>query len=562
MTPTARGALVRDVRPARVFHLAALASVKRSWDEPERTIADNQAMTLRCSRPYAHEAPGARVLIAGTGEVYGAPALAAGYRGRSARPSRTRTRCRRRAATCSACLYERAWDLAVVRTRAFNHAGPGQSDDYVVGTLTRQVAAAEVAGADSVAIRTGNPDSARDFTDVRDVVRAYAAAIELESGAYNVASERSLTVNDLIDAIRGQTRLEVQHEVDPDRVRHHDVQRDPRLSRAPPRGHRVEAEHSARADDRGCDRLVARRAGAGRMTCPACGGEATTWLAAPGSEPADTTLYEIARCSSCGSGATLGADPAADAYSSGIYAERSPRLPRLVGLLRRIAVRLPLRALRRSGVDPPAAVLDAGAGSGRLVAALAARGYDAEGIDTAPRGENVRRAGILEHSATDRGAVVMWHALEHMADPRAAVGRAAGWLRPGGVLLVAVPNLASLQARIAGREWFHLDLPRHRTHFTPAGLRACMRGAGIEPGRTWHLVPEHNFHGMWFALLTRLGMTPGFPFHALKRNAPLRPRDLALVVLAGPLLLPVAVVLELAAGAARRGGTIVMAGRA
>ena len=298
------------------------------------------------------------------------------------------------------------------------------------------------------------------------------------------------------------------------------------------------------------------------MTCPACGSEAAPWLAAPGSEPADTSRYEIARCRSCGSGITLGTEPASDAYSSGIYADRPPRLPRVVGLLRRVALRLPLRALRRSGVRPPARVLDAGAGGGLLVAALGAQGYDAEGIDTAPRGENVRRASILEHSAEGRDAVVMWHVLEHMADPRAVVGRAAGWLRVGGVLLVAVPNLDSLQARIAGREWFHLDLPRHRMHFTPAGLRACMRAAGIEPGRTWHLVPEHNFHGMWFALLTRLGMTPGFPFHALKRNAPLRPRDLALVALAGPILLPVAIVLELAACAARRGGTIVMASRA
>ena len=257
----------------------------------------------------------------------------------------------------------------------------------------------------------------------------------------------------------------------------------------------------------------------------------------------------------------MGAEPAADVYASGIYAAGEPRLPPLVGLLRRVALRLPLRALRRSGVGAPARVLDAGAGSGRLVAALAAEGYDAEGIDTAPRGENVRRAGLLEHSAADQDAVVMWHVLEHMPDPGAAVRRAAGWLRPGGVLLVAAPNLASLQARVAGRDWFHLDLPRHRTHFTPAGLRACMRGAGVEPGRTWHLVPEHNFHGMWFALLTRLGMTPGFPFHALKRNVPLRPRDLALVAVAGPLLLPVAVVLELVACAARRGGTVVIAGR-
>jgi SAM-dependent methyltransferase len=298
------------------------------------------------------------------------------------------------------------------------------------------------------------------------------------------------------------------------------------------------------------------------MTCPACGGEATTWLTAPGFEPADTARYEIARCASCGSGITQGPEPAPDAYSSGIYTpERPPRLPRLVGLRRKIGVLLPLRALRRSGVRPPAHVLDAGAGTGGLVAALAAKGYEAEGIDTSPRGENVRRASILEYETGNRDAVVLWHTLEHVADPHAVVARVASWLRPGGVVLVAAPNLGSLQARIAGREWFHLDLPRHRTHFTQAGLRACMRGAGIEPGRTWHLVPEHNFHGMWFALLTRLGMTPGFPFHALKRNVPLRARDLALVALAGPLLLPVAVVLELAACAARRGGTIVMAGR-
>ena len=215
-------ALVRDARPDRVFHLAALASVKRSWDEPERTIADNQAMTLSLLEAVRHEAPNVRVLIAGTGEVYGAPASLPVTEDAPLAPQNPYALSK---ASCDLLgqLYERAWELAVVRTRAFNHAGPGQSDDYVVGTLTRQVAAAEVAGDDSVVLRTGNPDSARDFTDVRDVVRAYDAAIELDSGAYNVASERSLTVNDLIEAIREQTELEVRHEVDPDRVRHHDV---------------------------------------------------------------------------------------------------------------------------------------------------------------------------------------------------------------------------------------------------------------------------------------------------------------------------------------------------
>ena len=298
------------------------------------------------------------------------------------------------------------------------------------------------------------------------------------------------------------------------------------------------------------------------MTCPACGGETARWLTAGGSEPTDPSRYEIARCASCGSGATLGGGPPPDAYASGIYGGREPRLSRTVAALQRAFLRLPLRALRRCGLRPPARVLDAGAGRGRLVGALAARGYVAEGIDRTPRGPGVRRAGILEHAARDQDGVVMWHVLEHLREPAAAVRHVAEWLKPGGVLLVAVPNLDSLQARIAGAHWFHLDVPRHRTHFTPAGVRACMRGAGIDPERTWHLVPEHNFHGMWFALLTRAGMTPGFPFHALKRNVPLRPRDVALVVLAGPLLLPIAIVLELAACAARRGGTVVVAGRA
>lgn len=214
--------LVREHQPERIFHLAALASVARSWEDPARTVAENQAMTFSVLEAVRHEAPEARVLIAGSGEVYGAPAELPVTEDAPIAPENPY------ALSKAACdllgrLYARAWGLGVVRARAFNHAGPGQSDDYVAGTLTRQVAAAEVAGEGSVVVRTGNPDSARDFTDVRDVVRAYAMAIELESGAYNVASERALSVTELIEVLRGQTALEIRHEVDPQRVRATDV---------------------------------------------------------------------------------------------------------------------------------------------------------------------------------------------------------------------------------------------------------------------------------------------------------------------------------------------------
>ncbi len=298
------------------------------------------------------------------------------------------------------------------------------------------------------------------------------------------------------------------------------------------------------------------------MTCPACGGAVSAWLRAPASEPREDATYELFRCGTCGTAATTGARPSAAAYASGVYAGDAPRMPRLVGAIQRVVTRLPLRALKRAGVSPGATVLDAGAGRGRLVAALRRSGYVAEGIDPSPRGGAVARASLEEHHAEGLDAVVMWHVLEHVEDPRAAIARAWSWLRPHGALLVATPNLDSLQARIAGPAWFHLDLPRHRTHFTARGLDELLTRGQFARERTRHLVPEHNFHGMWFALLTRIGMTPGFPFHLVKRNVDPHARDIALLLVAGPPLFIVAVLLELLAAAFRRGGTVAVVARA
>jgi GDP-4-dehydro-6-deoxy-D-mannose reductase len=111
----------------------------------------------------------------------------------------------------------------VVRVRAFNQAGPGQSDEYVVGTITRQVAEAEASGAHSALVRTGPLELARDFTDVRDTVRAYISAAGLPAGAYNVCSGRATSVGGIVELARQAAPIEVRHELDPARVRAHDV---------------------------------------------------------------------------------------------------------------------------------------------------------------------------------------------------------------------------------------------------------------------------------------------------------------------------------------------------
>jgi SAM-dependent methyltransferase len=299
------------------------------------------------------------------------------------------------------------------------------------------------------------------------------------------------------------------------------------------------------------------------VVCPACGGSLARWREVPAGEPADPRRFTLLRCVECGSAVTVGELPGPELYERGVYGPERPRAPRLVAALGRVAAGQPVRLLRRGGLAPGARVLDAGAGTGRLVAALRDAGYDARGIDPSRRsvavaeaeGRPVAAAAIGDHDDAGLDAVVMWHVIEHLPDPAAALARARGWLRPGGLLLVGAPNAASLQARLAGSGWLHWDAPRHRVHLTAAGLSALLTRSGFAPARTRHVVWEHNPHAMWMGLLARLGMTPGFPFHLLKRNVAPRPKDLALTVAGAPLL-PLAGALEFAAAAARRGGTV------
>jgi GDP-4-dehydro-6-deoxy-D-mannose reductase len=211
-----------DACPERVFHLGALASVGRSWEQARDTLVGNIEMTLNVLEAMAAKAPSARLLHAGSGEVYGRPERLPVDEDAALRPQNPYATSKA-ASDLLAGQYTDTHALQVVRTRAFNHAGPGQSDEYVIGTLTRQVAEAEARGAEEVVLRTGNPDARRDFTDVRDVVRAYVAGIELEPGVYNVASGRTSSVRELIELLAGATRLRIGHEIDAERVRPHDV---------------------------------------------------------------------------------------------------------------------------------------------------------------------------------------------------------------------------------------------------------------------------------------------------------------------------------------------------
>jgi SAM-dependent methyltransferase len=226
--------------------------------------------------------------------------------------------------------------------------------------------------------------------------------------------------------------------------------------------------------------------------------------------------------------------------------------------------------LAKAGAQTPGRILDVGAGRGRFVAQARAAGWYAHGIEPSLRGvEGARAIGVeLVQSGIEDAAVPaasldaaeLWHVLEHLDDPGAALARIAGWLRPGGLLLVGVPNLASVQARAGGPRWYHLDVPRHRTHFTVTGLHALLRRHGLEPVVTHHVLAEHNPFGLWQSVVNRATRTPSWLYNALKRNAPLRSTD-ALVTAAALLLAPFAVLAEVLFGIAGRGGTVAVVAR-
>jgi SAM-dependent methyltransferase len=140
------------------------------------------------------------------------------------------------------------------------------------------------------------------------------------------------------------------------------------------------------------------------------------------------------------------------------------------------------------GLAAPAPLLDFGAGYGGLVAALRARGFAAEGVEVSSAGRAAaRERGVELHAqipgdAAGRfGAITMLHVLEHVADPVATLAELRHRLRPGGRVLVEVPNAGSVDALWPPLRPLILDLPFHLHHFTPRTLAAVVTRAGFAP---------------------------------------------------------------------------------
>jgi GDP-4-dehydro-6-deoxy-D-mannose reductase len=217
--PATRAAIAA-ARPDVVYHLAAHAHVGESWRDPARTLQDNVAMTLNVLEAVRAEAPDATVVAVASGEVYGPPERLPIEETAPLRPQNPYA-VSKASADLLAGFYADAHGLRVIRARAFNHAGPGQAPIYAIAAFAKQVA--EAAG-EPVRIVTGAADTRRDYTDVRDVVRAYRLLAErAEPGVYNVCSGRTASARELLALLAEAAGVRLEHVVDEALVRPHEV---------------------------------------------------------------------------------------------------------------------------------------------------------------------------------------------------------------------------------------------------------------------------------------------------------------------------------------------------
>ena len=219
--------LLEQLEPDAIFHLAAQSFVPQSWTGPADTLTTNvlsQVHLLEAMRDLGMtDVP---MQIAGSSEEYGLVHV-------EETPIKETNPLRPLSPYAVSKVtqdmlgwqYHRSFGLRTVRTRAFNHEGPRRGEVFVTSNFARQIAAIE-AGMQEPVIRVGNLDSVRDFTDVRDMVRAYwLAVVKATPGeVYNIASGRGITIRAMLDQLLAMSRVEVRVETDPARLRPSDVE--------------------------------------------------------------------------------------------------------------------------------------------------------------------------------------------------------------------------------------------------------------------------------------------------------------------------------------------------
>lgn len=219
--------IVKEVQPDFIFHLAAQSYVPLSWSAPHTTMITNAIGTLHILEAVRQHCPTAAIQIAGSSEEYGlvAPEDCPITEKQPLRPqspygvSKVTT-------DLLAQQYHRSYGLKTIITRAFNHTGPRRGDVFICSQIAKQLALIKLGKAEPV-LKLGNLEAVRDFTDVRDMVRAYWLAVNnCQPGVpYNIGTSKAYSIGDVVIKLGDVSGIRVDIELDPQFMRPSDVPR-------------------------------------------------------------------------------------------------------------------------------------------------------------------------------------------------------------------------------------------------------------------------------------------------------------------------------------------------
>ncbi len=213
--------LIAEVQPEQIYHLAAQAFVPLSFDDPWDTLENNIRSQLNLILACIAHGLKPRILVVGSAEAYGIvkPEDIPIHEDIPLRPSSPYS-VSKVAQDMMGLQYHVSHQLSIVRVRPFNHTGPGQDERFVVPSFAMQIARIE-AGLQEPVVKVGDLSAERDFTDVRDVVRAYQLVVErgTPGEVYNVASGVSQSIQSILDQLCSYSTVPINVQVDPARIR-------------------------------------------------------------------------------------------------------------------------------------------------------------------------------------------------------------------------------------------------------------------------------------------------------------------------------------------------------
>jgi len=218
--------VLKYVRPERIYHLAAQSFVPTSWNSPADTLMNNIIGELNILEAIREmDSKRVRVQIAGSSEEYGLVS-------ENETPIKETNPLRplspyavsKIGQDYLAYQYYKSYGIFSVRTRAFNHTGPRRGEVFVTSSFAKQIALIEK-GLQKPVIHVGNLEARRDFSDIRDVVKAYYLSLEKgEAGeVYNIGNDKAYSIRKVLDILLSYSKIKVSIEEDPERMRPSDV---------------------------------------------------------------------------------------------------------------------------------------------------------------------------------------------------------------------------------------------------------------------------------------------------------------------------------------------------